>query len=55
MRAAYSRKVIAARGELGEQTFAAIWAEGRAMTPEQALAAQQGAIVHTQLSSDGVG
>ncbi|HET8851782.1 MAG TPA: tetratricopeptide repeat protein, partial [Ktedonobacteraceae bacterium] len=49
MRAAYSRKVTATRAQLGEQAFAATWAEGRAMTPEQALAAQEGAIVHTPL------
>jgi predicted ATPase/DNA-binding CsgD family transcriptional regulator len=30
----------AARAELGEQAFAAAWAQGRTMTPEQAIAAQ---------------
>ena len=39
-RASYERAVTAARTELGEQAFAAAWAEGRTMTPEQALAAQ---------------
>jgi DNA-binding NarL/FixJ family response regulator len=33
-------QVAAARTQLGEQSFAAAWAEGRTMTPEQALAAQ---------------
>jgi predicted ATPase/DNA-binding CsgD family transcriptional regulator len=36
----YERAVAAARTELGEQLFALAWAEGRAMTPEQALTAQ---------------
>jgi predicted ATPase/DNA-binding CsgD family transcriptional regulator len=39
-RAEYERSVAATRAQLGEQAFAAAWAEGRAMTPEQALAAQ---------------
>ena len=29
------------RAELGERAFAAAWAQGRAMTPEQALAARE--------------
>jgi predicted ATPase/DNA-binding CsgD family transcriptional regulator len=36
--AAYVRSVAAARTHLGEQAFAAAWARGRTMTPEQALA-----------------
>jgi predicted ATPase/DNA-binding CsgD family transcriptional regulator len=36
MRAAYTRKVTATRAQLGEQAFAAAWAAGRTMTPEQA-------------------
>jgi predicted ATPase/DNA-binding CsgD family transcriptional regulator len=36
----YKRSLSAARVHLGERTFAAAWAQGRAMTPEQALAAQ---------------
>jgi DNA-binding CsgD family transcriptional regulator/tetratricopeptide (TPR) repeat protein len=36
----YERAVAATRAHLGEQAFAAAWAEGRAMTPEQALAAR---------------
>jgi len=39
-RADYEQAVAAARTQLGEQSFAASWAEGRSMTPEQALAAQ---------------
>jgi len=35
-RAAYTRKVTATRAQLGEQAFAAAWAAGRTMTPEQA-------------------
>src|SRR5205085_3039646 len=39
-RAEYERAVADARVQLGEKAFAAAWAEGRSMTPEQALAAQ---------------
>jgi tetratricopeptide (TPR) repeat protein len=39
-RAAYERSVAATRAQLGGQAFAAAWAEGRTMTPEQVLAAQ---------------
>jgi predicted ATPase/class 3 adenylate cyclase/DNA-binding CsgD family transcriptional regulator len=39
-RAEYERSVATTRAQLGEQAFAAAWAEGRTMTPEQALAAQ---------------
>jgi predicted ATPase/DNA-binding CsgD family transcriptional regulator len=39
-RAEYERAIAAARAQLGEPAFATAWAEGRAMTPEQALAAQ---------------
>jgi ATP/maltotriose-dependent transcriptional regulator MalT len=35
----YDRVVAAARAQLGEQAFATFWAQGRTMTPEQALAA----------------
>jgi DNA-binding CsgD family transcriptional regulator len=40
-RPGYEQAVSAARTRLGEKTFAAVWAEGRMMTPEQALAAQE--------------
>jgi len=39
-RADYERSVSAARVHLGERAFAASWAQGRSMTPEQALAAK---------------
>ena len=37
----YEQMVAAARIQLGEKDFASAWAEGRAMTPEQALAAKK--------------
>jgi len=40
-RADHERSVAAVRTHLGEKAFAAMWAEGRTMTPEQALAAQR--------------
>jgi predicted ATPase/DNA-binding CsgD family transcriptional regulator len=39
-RADYEQVVAAARSHLGEQAFAAAWAQGRSITPEQALAAR---------------
>jgi DNA-binding CsgD family transcriptional regulator len=36
----YERLVSAARVHLGERAFAAAWTQGRAMTPEQAVAAK---------------
>jgi len=39
-RADYERSVSTARVHLGERAFAASWAQGRSMTPEQALAAK---------------
>src|SRR6266699_3352694 len=36
----YERSLSATRVHLGERAFAATWAQGRAMTPQQALAAQ---------------
>ncbi len=36
----YERLVSAARVHLGERAFAVAWAQGRSMTPEQALAAK---------------
>jgi len=39
-RADYERSVAATRAQLGEKTFAAAWAEGRDMTPEQVLVAR---------------
>lgn len=37
-RSPYEQAVATARHQLGEEAFAAAWAEGRTMTPEQALA-----------------
>jgi hypothetical protein len=37
-RAEHQRELAAARAALGKQAFAAAWAEGRAMTLEQAVA-----------------
>jgi predicted ATPase/DNA-binding CsgD family transcriptional regulator len=39
-RASYERALAASRQALGEQVFAAAWAQGRRMTPEQAVAAE---------------
>ncbi len=39
-RADYERSLSAARVHLGERAFATAWAQGRSMTPEQALAAK---------------
>ena len=39
-RARYEQEVTAARTQLEEEAFKAAWAEGRNMTPEQALATQ---------------
>jgi hypothetical protein len=36
-RTEYEREVAAVRAALGEEAFAAAWAEGRAMSPEQAV------------------
>ena len=37
-RAAYERQLSAARVQLGEDAYAAAWAEGQALTLEQAIA-----------------
>ncbi len=39
-RATYEERVAAARSAIGKRIFSAYWAQGRTMTPEQALAAQ---------------
>jgi DNA-binding CsgD family transcriptional regulator len=36
----YKRTLAAARSQLGEESFAVLWAEGQTMTPEEALAAE---------------
>jgi DNA-binding NarL/FixJ family response regulator len=43
----YFVNLAAARAHLGEKPFAAAWAQGRTMTPEQALAAQGQPILPT--------
>jgi len=50
-RTSYERSVAAARAQLGEQAFATAWAEGRTMTPEQALAAERQPIQPTPTSA----
>jgi DNA-binding NarL/FixJ family response regulator len=45
----YERSVIAIRTQLGEDAFALAWAEGRSMTPEQALAAQERATIPSSI------
>ena len=40
MQGFYEQSLASARAGLGEEVFAAVWAQGRAMTPEQALAAR---------------
>jgi DNA-binding CsgD family transcriptional regulator len=40
-RPAYERSVMAVRAQLGEKAFAAAWAQGRTMTLEHVLAAQE--------------
>jgi DNA-binding NarL/FixJ family response regulator len=40
MQGFYEQSLAGARAGLGEEAFAAVWAQGRAMTPEQALTAQ---------------
>ena len=40
MQGFYEQSLASARAGLGEEAFAALWAQGRAMTPEQALAAR---------------
>jgi predicted ATPase/class 3 adenylate cyclase/DNA-binding CsgD family transcriptional regulator len=52
-RARYERTVAAARASLGEKAFAAAWAEGRGMTPEQALAAQGSTMVSSASTTGG--
>jgi len=46
----YERSVAAARAQLGEKSCAAAWAEGRTMTPEQALASEDQLILPTPTS-----
>jgi DNA-binding CsgD family transcriptional regulator/tetratricopeptide (TPR) repeat protein len=50
-RAGYGRATAAVRMHLGEKAFAAAWATGRTMTPEQVLLAQDPATMHQQVST----
>jgi predicted ATPase/DNA-binding CsgD family transcriptional regulator len=52
VRIMYEQTVAAARAQLGEETFAATWAEGRMMTLEQALAAQEPATMPTPITAE---
>jgi DNA-binding CsgD family transcriptional regulator/tetratricopeptide (TPR) repeat protein len=49
-RAHYEQSMATVRAQLDEETFAAAWAEGQSMTPEQALAAQNSEVVPGHLS-----
>ncbi len=49
-RANYEQLIAQARATLGEQAFRTAWAEGLSMTPEQALAAQDGPEGATSMS-----
>lgn len=51
-RATYEDSVATIRKQLGEQAFATAWAEGRRMTPEQALAAQGSAIAPVSIPAE---
>jgi ATP/maltotriose-dependent transcriptional regulator MalT len=46
-RANYEHSVAVARTQLGEKAFAAAWAQGRSMTPEQALIARGAVTIPT--------
>ena len=50
----YERLVATIRIQLGEKAFAAAWAEGRMMTPEQALAVQGKAMISTSIRAKPV-
>jgi ATP/maltotriose-dependent transcriptional regulator MalT len=50
-RSDYSSSVALARGQLGERDFAVAWAEGRTLTPEQALAVQDQATMALHIPS----
>jgi predicted ATPase/class 3 adenylate cyclase/DNA-binding CsgD family transcriptional regulator len=47
-RVSYDRAVTAARAQIAEKVFDAAWAQGRAMTPEQALAAHVSEVISTE-------
>ncbi len=47
----YERSVAIARTQFGEKAFATAWAEGRSMTPEQALTAQGRALRDSRIQA----
>jgi DNA-binding CsgD family transcriptional regulator len=51
-RTAYEERVAAARSSIGKRIFAAYWAPGGTMTPQQALAAQGKASMPSQRSAE---
>jgi predicted ATPase/DNA-binding CsgD family transcriptional regulator len=51
-RAPYEARVTAAHSSIGRRIFSAYWAQGRTMTPEQALAAQGNTAVPSQRSTE---
>ena len=50
-RPAYQERVAAARGSIGKRILSAYWAQGRTMTPAQALAAQGNVTTSSQRST----
>jgi len=50
-RGGYEQAVATAQAQLGEQAFAAAWAQGRTMTPEQALATEGQPLLPTPIPS----
>jgi DNA-binding NarL/FixJ family response regulator len=51
-RADYEQAVAAARSHLGEKALATAWAQGRTMSPEQALAAREPATTSTPIPAE---
>ncbi len=51
-RADYEQAVAAAHTQLGEQTFATAWAEGRTMTPDEVLTVQGAVMVPAPLPTE---
>jgi predicted ATPase/DNA-binding CsgD family transcriptional regulator len=51
-RATYKERVAAARNSIGKRIFSAYWAQGRTMTPAQALVAQGKAATPSQISTE---
>ena len=49
----YERQVAAVRATLGEEAFAAAWAEGQAMTPEEAVAYYERGVIRGRTRRPG--